>query len=45
MAAEPEIVKKPQDARQAQHAGVKNVLIGGLILVVLAFAAVYLLMK
>ena len=45
MAREPQAVKNPQEARQAEHAGVKNVLIGGLVLVVLAFAAVYFLMK
>ena len=45
MTSEPQIVKTPTDARQAQHAGVKNVLIWGLILVVIAFAIVYVVMK
>lgn len=45
MASEPQVVKTPTDARQAQHAGVRNVLIWGLILVVAAFGIVYLVMK
>lgn len=45
MNSEPQVVKNPQDARQARHVGLKNVLIWGLILVVVAFAAVYFTMK
>ena len=45
MAIEPEIVKSPQDARQGRNAGVKNVLIAGLVLVVVAFLGVYLFMR
>ena len=44
MASQPE-VKTPQEARQGQHAGVKNVLIWGLVLVVVAFAVVFLVLK
>ena len=44
MANQPE-VKNPQEARQAQHAGVKNVLIWGLVLVVVAFVVVFLVLK
>ncbi len=43
--AEEEVVKNPQDVRQAQHAGVKNVLIWSLVLVVVAFAVVFFVMK
>lgn len=45
MATEPPVVKNTSEARQGQHAGVRYVLIGGLILVVLAFAAVWLFTK
>ena len=45
MVDETEIVKSPQEARQARHVGLKNVLIWGLILVVVAFAIVYVLLK
>lgn len=45
MTSEPQVVKTPTDARQARHAGVKNVLIWGLVLVVVAFAIVYVVMK
>ena len=45
MAAEQEVVKNPQEARQAQHAGVRYVLIFSLILVVVAFATIFFVMK
>lgn len=45
MSSEPEIVKTPADARQAQHAGVRYVLIWGLVLVVVAFAIVFFVIK
>lgn len=45
MAQEPRVVKNTNEARQAQHGGVKNVLIAGLVLIVIAFAAVYFIMR
>ena len=43
--AEQEVVKNPQQARQAQHAGVRYVLIAGLILVVIALGAAAIFVK
>ena len=45
MAAEREVVKNPQEARQGQHAGVRYVLIFGLIFVVVALGLVALFVK
>jgi hypothetical protein len=45
MVAETPIVKNPEEARQAQHVGLRNVLVWSLILVILAFGAIYVVMK
>ncbi len=44
MATEPPVVKNTSEARQGQNAGVRIVLIASLILIVVAFAVVWLTM-